>query len=178
MWKALGVLGYRVASPFEISDPTAKARIFSRETRCFSDIRPILVKRAVEIAKEFDAAADNPWPLLYRDLDQHFPGSRFILMVRDPQRWFDSMMCHFGSSSTVLREWIYGYGSPQGHREAYLEGMKRHNEQVREHFAGRSEDLLEMDLEAGHGWKRLCGFLDCPQPNRPFPHANKRTDRA
>jgi hypothetical protein len=163
MRSALEVLGYRVAGHFGVDDP---------------EIRSNALPHALEIADRHSAFQDNPWPLLFRDLDRHFPGSRFILTVRDPQAWIDSVVSHFGDLATPMREWIYGHGSPRGNEGAYLERFERHNREVREYFAAREGDLLEMDIEAGDGWDLLCPFLGYAPPDLPFPHRNKGEDRA
>lgn len=155
---ALQRLGYRVAGPFGVADP---------------DIRRNALPRAFQLASEYDAAQDNPWPLLYRELDSHFPNSRFILTLRDPRRWLDSVVRHFGADSTPMREWIYGPGAPLGNEEIYLERFHRHEHEVHEHFAGRDGQLLPMHLEAGDDWQPLCRFLDMEPPPEPFPHVNR-----
>lgn len=163
MRSALEILGYRVAGHFGVDDP---------------EIRANALPGALELAGKYSAFQDNPWPVLFRDLDQHFPGSRFVLTVRDPERWLESVVSHFGGLSTPMREWIYGPGSPRGNEHVYLERFERHNREVREYFSARSGDLLEMDIEAGDGWDSLCDFLDHPHPDVPFPHKNKGGDRA
>jgi len=35
--------------------------------------------------------------------------------------------------------------------------------------------LLVIDFEKGDGYTSLCGFLDCPVPQEPFPHKNRLT---
>jgi hypothetical protein len=159
--RALATLGYRVAGPFGTGDP---------------DIRATALRRAMAIAREHDAVQDNPWPLLYRALDRAFPGSRFVLTLREPERWLASALRFFGEESTPMREWIYGAGSPVGSEDAYRRRFECHNREVREYFRGR-DDLLTIDLEAGDGWERLCGFLGLGPPDLPFPHL-ERGDRA
>jgi len=44
---------------------------------------------------------------------------------------------------------------------------------VRAYFADRQKDFLVLDLGGGDGWRKVCGFLGDPVPNRPFPHENK-----
>lgn len=154
---ALGILGYRVAGPFGMRDP---------------DIAGTALPRALEIAREHDAFQDNPWAVLYRELDLRFPGSRFVLTVRESDRWIDSVVRGFGADSTPMREWIYGAGSPLGNEAAYVRRFERHEREVREHFAAR-DDLLVMDLEAGDGWEALCPFLGHEPPAAPFPHVNR-----
>src|SRR5258707_2997466 len=150
MRSALEMLGYRVAGHFGVDDPA---------------IRDNALPSALELARKYSAFQDNPWPLLFRDLDEHFPGSRFVLTVRDPQRWIESVVGHFGEQSTPMREWIYGPGSPRGNEDVYLERYERHNREVREYFAARGGDLLEMDVEAGDGWDPLCDFLGHSPPD-------------
>jgi hypothetical protein len=162
MRSALEALDYRVAGHFGVDDP---------------EIRANALPNALDLARKYSAFQDNPWPVLFRDLDQHFPGSRFVLTVRDPERWLASVVDHFGDLSTPMREWIYGPGSPRGHEDVYLERFERHNREVRDYFSIRSGDLLEMNIEAGDGWDPLCGFLGLPRPAIPFPHKNKAGDR-
>lgn len=154
---ALSLLGYRVAGVF-----AANERISPQE----------LKKRALGIAQYFDAFADNPWPMLYRDLDTAFPGSKFILTTRDPEEWYKSACKHFGERGSRLRELIYGAASPIGNRDLYLRRMANHVLDVRCFFSDRPGDLLEFDIARGDAWSELCGFLDKPIPTRDFPRLN------
>ena len=156
--RALEILGYRVTGPNGTRDP----RIAERA-----------LPMALDLAPQFDAFNDNPWPILFRELDAAFPGSRFILTVRSPDSWIASVVRHFGDERTPMREWIYGAGrgAPLGNERAYLDRFRRHNADVGSYFAGR-ECLLTMDITAGDGWHELCDFLELPVPNQPFPHIN------
>jgi len=44
----------------------------------------------------YDAFCDNPIPFIYRELDQRWPASRFVLTTRPVQEWIDSMRWLFG----------------------------------------------------------------------------------
>jgi hypothetical protein len=132
------------------------------------DLAPIL-----DIARGFDAFEDNPWFVLYRELDRAFPGSRFILTVRDEERWLDSAIRHCGDSTSDLREWIYGVGSPVIAKDIWLESYRRHAREVRDYFRDRPADLLVVNWERGDGWAELCGFLGHRLVTGPFPHLNK-----
>ena len=157
--RALEILGYRVTGPNGARDPR---------------IAEHALPMALDIASRFDAFNDNPWPVLFREMDAAFPGARFILTRRAPETWIASVVRHFGDERTPMREWIYGpgLGAPRGNERAYLDRFRGHNEDVIEHFSGR-ECLLTMDITAGDGWERLCGFLGMPIPDRPFPHVNR-----
>ena len=67
------------------------------------------------VATSYDAFRDNPWYLLYAELDRRFPKSRFILTTRDENSWVRSALRYFGNSESAFRWWIYGQGSPVGH---------------------------------------------------------------
>jgi hypothetical protein len=139
---------------------------------------PQIAVTAVEWVEQFlprsDAFRDNPWCILYEYLDRRCPGSKFILTVRDPDSWIRSVVTSFEDKHpTPMREWIYGYATPNGNEAAYLARYNRHNRDVRRYFEGRESDLLVMDLARGDGWERLCGFLGrATVTDEPFPRRN------
>jgi hypothetical protein len=162
--RALEVLGYRVTGPNGVDDPDIAENVHD------------LARRLIE---EYDAFQDNPWPILFRELDAWCPGSKFVLTVRDPDGWLRSQVRHFGKLETPMRRWIYGpdAGGPEGNEEIYRRRYEEHNEAVRKHFADRAQDLLEMDLTKGDGWEVLCPFLGHKTPRLEFPRANQAEDR-
>ena len=137
------------------------------------DLKAGRLDAVLAIADDFDALQDVPWAFLFKELDQRYPGSRFILTGRDEGAWLRSARGHFGSGRYPMHEVMYGDGCLEGNEQLYLERFRAHNAAVREYFRTRPGDLLEMNLSAGDGWEKLCGFLDRPKPKRPFPHANK-----
>jgi hypothetical protein len=159
---ALRVLGYRVTGPNGVNDPDISQKVHTM---------------ADELISRFDAFQDNPWPLLYRELDAKVPGSKFVLTVRPADRWIKSVVRHFGSESTPMRTWIYGVGSPLGNEDTYVARYERHNREVLDYFKDRPDDLLVMRIAEGDGWEKLCPFLGLNPPPCPFPHVNKSTTR-
>ena len=160
---ALELLGRRVCGPVGYLKP---------------DIAQTLRETAFELLDDHDAFEDNPWPLLYQELDEECPDSRFILTVRASHSWIRSIVRHFGGASTPMRELIYGpgRGDPEDNEAHYVACYERHNAAVKAYFKGR-RDLLVMDLAAGHGWDELCGFLGQPRPHVAFPHINEAAER-
>lgn len=157
--RALQVLGYNVCGPVGVTNPQ-------------------FGKRAKEWAMArlpyYDAFQDNPWPLLYKDLDLLCPGSKFILTTRNPRSWIRSMNKYFGDYEAAAEVWLYGEGiTPRRHPRACVKRYKQHNEEVRRYFADRPDDLLEMDFGKGHGWEELCAFLGHRIPASEFPRSNK-----
>ncbi len=161
--RALEHLGYRVISGgLRIGQPIS---------------RDSILQNAVPVLEKYDAVEDTPWPLIYRQLDGLAPGSKFVLTVRDPQRWLKSILSHFAEISSPMHEWIYGHACPTGHEDDYLEKYLQHNELEYAYFADRPGDLLVMDFEKGDGWELLCDFLGKPAPGKRFPKKNTESDR-
>ena len=155
---ALRMLGYRVTGPNGTKDPEIADKVHTMADR---------------LAHEYDAFQDNPWPVLYREMDEKWPGSKFILTRRSADAWIRSQVKDFGLRETPMRRWIYGVGCPEGNEEIFVARYERHNREVLQYFRQRPDDLLLLDLPRGDGWPELCGFLQCAIPDAPFPHANR-----
>jgi len=125
------------------------------------------------------AICDLPMPLLFRDLDRGYPGSKFILTTRTDEDWLQSVEHHFsfrnpfraGWDSDVFSHRVHRqlYGRQTFDREVFLERYRRHNQEVRDYFKDRPTDLLELNMSAGCGWYELCAFLKQPIPQTPYP---------
>lgn len=129
------------------------------------------------VADRYECFDDWPWPLIFRSLDEWYPDAKFILTTRkSPEVWLDSVKRHAKTTGpTESRQIIYGHPRVEGHEDVYLERYRRHNQEVREYFSDRPDDLLEICWETGSDWEDLCTFLDMEVPDRPLPHANKST---
>jgi hypothetical protein len=135
--------------------------------------------RIKQTVSRFDLFQDWPWPLIYRELDQMFPGSKFILTVRENEKiWLESMKNHSMRTHPTkhCRKLAYGYNFPHKHEQQYMEFYKKHNDRVRAHFKDRDSDFVELCWEKGDGFEKLCSFLECDVPDMCLPHANKGAD--
>ena len=160
--EALTMLGYKVTGPNGIDNPNIGQEAWTM---------------AVKLAAQFDAFQDNPWPILYRQLDEKFPRSKFILTLRPTHEWLRSIVRHFGVEETPMRRWIYGEGHPSGHEDVYAARYDQHNREVVAYFKNRPQDLLVMDITSGDDWEKLCPFLHAAIPDFPFPQANTAIQR-
>lgn len=127
------------------------------------------------------ALSDLPIPMLFKELDKAYPGSKFILTVRNEEKWVQSVERHWSESNGFKSTWKkaenFGqevhkllYGQYEFDRNVMLERYRRHNQEVLEYFKGRPQDLLVMDMDQGQaGWLELCGFLKLPIPSEPYP---------
>jgi len=155
---ALQELGYQVTGPNGLHDPK---------------IEKNAIPMAFDLAEQFDAFRDTPWPVIYQELDEQFPGSKFILSLRDPESWIRSQVRHFGRKETPMRQWMFGAGCPEGNEALYIKRFNEHKKAVLRYFSNRPQDLLVMDFDRGDGWEKLCPFLGIESPDIVFPHANK-----
>lgn len=124
-------------------------------------------------AEEFDGFEDNPWPIVYKDLDNWFPGSKFILTIRDKDNWLKSIIKHYGKKTFEFEQWYYGVDYPIGNEAVYVDKFEKHNKEVLEYFKDRPDDLLVVDWEKGDKWDKICPFLGVEIPSEPFPHLNR-----
>ena len=126
------------------------------------------------------ALSDLPIPLFFRELDQAYPGSKFILTMRQEDRWLKSVRNHFDPAHNIHRaRWdtdpfsnkVHSllYGRKKFDAEVMLVRYRRHYMEVKVHFMDRPADLLEMNMDAGAGWTELCHFLGQPVPSLPYP---------
>jgi hypothetical protein len=136
------------------------------------------IEELLEIAAGKESCEDFPWPLMYPDLYARFPDARFVLMTRSSvDVWWNSLLQHAERTGrSEAKRIAYGYDwpddAPDHHRSLYL----RHVEDIQNFFADKPGQLLQVCWEQGDGWPALCGFLDLPIPDLPFPHANRRPE--
>ncbi len=125
------------------------------------------------------ALCDLPIPFLFRELDIAYPGSKFILTLRDESSWLESCRKHWSRKHNPWREtWDDDafshrahnlmYGRKEFDADIFLSRYRRHNAEVMEYFKRRPGDLLVMRR---HRWQELCGFLRQPVPAVEYPRA-------
>jgi hypothetical protein len=134
--------------------------------------------RSLTLEKSY-AVCDLPIPLLFRELDVAYPGSKFILTTRNEDDWIESVRTHFSAKNPFRSQWdsdpfthkihIELYGRRKFDEQVMRARYRRHNAEVREYFKGRSQDLLVMDMSGGAGWYELCGFLRRRIPAVTYP---------
>ena len=183
--KALRDLGYIVGD-----QATAELLIHDYARRNF---RPI-----VEYCRTAEAFQDIPFslPYTYQALDYAFPGSKFILSIRDDEdEWYTSMTTfhqrRLGIEGPRTKEHLvndpYRYkgflwdvnrialDTPEEdpvNEEILKEHYRRHNEDVITYFKFRS-DLLVINLREADSYQRFCAFLGVEPLYEEFPWLNR-----
>lgn len=159
-------------------------------------------RRLIRFCRYFQAFQDVPFScsFTYQALDLAFPGSKFILTVRQSSEiWrrsltrYHSKLFAGGAVPQVadLKAAQYCYPGfildfyravfPMDGPTLYAPEMLRayyesHNASVIEYFRHRPADLLVLDVSKERAFSDLCRFLGKPVLDKPFPWANKTDD--
>jgi Sulfotransferase domain len=146
-----------------------------------------------------DAQSSCDWPTAryYKEILEHYPGSKVVLSVREPEGWIrsmrdtvwsiyfgDSVMHHVCEARGVLdplwrrfmdlmipMTWgadVLGPAESTYDDQAFADSMRRWNERVKREVP--ADRLLVW--EPRDGWEPLCDFLEVPVPAEPLPNAN------
>jgi hypothetical protein len=146
------------------------------------------------------AFAGSPWwlPEFYKAVFQRVPGARFVLLTREPDAWFGSMLADAGGGAADPRlhakafrrelEFLRrlhagevddrtdarGRGLPlHGLAQHYAELYRLHNSEVMEFFGRHAPDALHWgELEDPKLWPRLARFLGTEVPIGYACHVN------
>ena len=110
--QALVQMGFKVTGPNSFRDP---------------DIAQTYLSLCRRLSEHFDALQDNPWPLVYKEMDAQWPQARFILTRRESADWYRSQLAHFRGTTTPMRELVYGLarGTQAGTKRITLRGCKQ-----------------------------------------------------
>lgn len=151
----------------------------------------------LSVLDRFDAITDITASAFYEQFDAEYPGSRFVLTVREKGEWLKSVGRHFkrawrlpitadpgipgrdvGSGKDYSFRIGFGnyidycvYGLSVFNERRFSEVYDRHVRNVRDYFED-SGRLLVLDVCGGDGWEKLCPFLDKDVPECPFPRLN------
>lgn len=133
----------------------------------------------------YRATVDWPSCNLWREQMAAFPDAKVILSLRDPDRWYESVMNTIYPSSTSMLDaedermryfgqwameliWDPIFDNRMDDRAHAISAFNAHNQNVIN--AVPEERLLVFDVK--EGWEPLCQFLDVPVPENDFPRVN------
>ena len=146
IYQALNILGYRAGRLIHVGKEPKQGWL-TYIKKCY-----------------YDAYTDDPMSFIYKELDAVFPNSKFILTERDNQSFAKSYINYFEGTE---------FEKTSDEVEEVLEKYEKHNQEVRDFFKDRKDQLLVINVIGGEGWENLCPFLNKPNPKKPFPHKNK-----
>lgn len=134
----------------------------------------------LSILESHQGVVDIPLVPYYAQLDKIYPGSKFILTIREIGSWLKSVESQWSlwrhrdphkEFTDFVCACVYGTLEFNEHRFRYVYEM--HFRNTLEYLANRPDDFLVMNIMDGDGWEKLCPFLELPMPDLPFPHRNK-----
>lgn len=147
-----------------------------------------------ELYGGFAATCDFPHCVFYEELAAFYPDAKVVLTVRDPEAWYKSATSTIFSPESVARMTGAAGQDPSmmgpltesivkvisrvvdvanvADREATIASFNAYNEAVKATIP--PERLLV--YEVSQGWEPLCGFLEVPVPDEPFPVTNTTED--
>lgn len=146
----------------------------------------------LSLLKTHDGITDITVAPYYPQLDRIYPGSKFILTVRDKDSWLQSCQNHWFNRPAfkesddpavqvhmrvrqLLRAAVYGVYTYVPERFSWV--YDQHVKNVQEYFADRPDDLLVLNICNGDGFEKLAEFLGRPIPTEPFPHKGAMLSR-
>lgn len=135
----------------------------------------------------YTAAVDWPTAAFCRELAAAYPEAKFILTIRDPERWYASfsqtifpliqptartppeLLPFLEMVRAVIRK--TGFQIPST-KEEILAAFHRHIETVTQIIP--ADRLLQFDVK--EGWEPLCRYLGVAVPPSDFPRTNTTKD--
>lgn len=159
-------------------------------------------RRIFRFCHTAQAFQDIPFslPYTFQALDMKFPGSKFILTMRDnSDQWYSSLISFHSKllgcgkvpdyddlkkATYVYRGWMLEanraiYQTPDNNiynREILINHYNFHNQSVMEYFRHRPNDLLVINLAEKGSYAKFCEFIGKPCTREEFPWEN-RTDK-
>jgi len=159
-----------------------------------------LLKEIFENPKhKWGAAVDFPTCVYYKELLKIYPDAKFVLGIRDPEKWYESAVntiwhpwgfewSPFMTISPTIRDlhklrnsYIsrvlkvpYDELNPRDvwNKEKMIKGFNQHIEDVK---ATIPADKLHI-FRVTDGWDGLCAFLGEKVPDVPFPNINDKKE--
>jgi len=131
-----------------------------------------------QIIEPYDCLCDLPYPLLYRQLAERYPDSRFVLTTRSSEdKWLESLRnLNLRNGPTDAFRIAYGCYEVSGHEDRLREVYRAHNEGAREFF-GDSNRFVEVCWERGDGLEKIARLLDIDPRGLSVPVANASVDK-
>lgn len=138
-----------------------------------SDLNDYILKTL----ENWDVVQDMPWPLFYKELHKLYPEAKFILTIRDTNKWIQSVVKYFASIRVPMHKKIYHVPCAEGHEEVYKKVYNKHNEEVLNFFKDKT-NFIVMEQGKNFNYKTLCLFLGIKEaPKVNFPHARNNKKR-
>jgi len=142
-----------------------------------------------QVFKGYQASCDFPSSVFWEELYHHFPDSKVILTLRDPNEWYESAAETIYPLSTQIPTWLK-WLIPGLRKNHYMinaiiwQGLFGGSFEDKAHairvYNAHTENVIQkvdstrlLVFDPKQGWEPLCQFLGVPLPKGDFPHLNK-----
>ena len=132
--------------------------------------------------------ADTPIFCDYQQLDQQYPGAKFIYLTRDLSKWlpsirqllermFTNLQRSDGGFNPTLKRCYNGVFSPLtrdniASDQFLTDCYQRHYQGAQRYFSQRPLDLLTIDVSAPDSYQQVADFLEATTNRTDFVHIN------
>jgi hypothetical protein len=129
-----------------------------------------IIDELKRVSHKYDAFSDSPFPVMYEYFDTTYPGSKFILIKRTPESWYDSIL----KLNKKLKQEIINT-SEKAFFEQYLDSVpilyedipyedyilcyNRHIQAVENYFKNK-DNLLILDISDSKKGIKIANFLN------------------
>jgi tetratricopeptide (TPR) repeat protein len=159
-------------------------------------------RRLIRYCQSAEAFQDAPFSFsgTFQAMDEAFPGSKFILTVRNnADEWYESLVrfhtngvgkgrvptaddlrqANYRYPGFLLDVFKLRYGEDEAKlydREMYMQWYESHCSKVINYFKNRPDDLLVLNVGEHDAMERLLLFLGYPYSGQKMPHLNASKD--
>jgi hypothetical protein len=115
----------------------------------------------------------------FQYLDRDYPGNKFVLNIRDVNRWLVSRLNHLNGRYVEFMNLYYGMNLTWPEWvERWRGEFMAHERAAIEHFRGRDANFLRFDVETDQ-LTDLISFIgsDCLEPRSELPRVGETEDR-
>lgn len=156
----------------------------------------------IDYCKTAQVFQDAPFscPDTFKYLDKAYPGSKFILTVRDDaEQWYQSLIKFhiklFGegeriptsedlkNAEYVRKGFMYNMlklyntsDSDPYNKDILIAHYEKHNQEILNYFKDRPDDLLVLNVSKADDYKRFVKFIGVESPFSQFPWENKTSN--
>lgn len=123
----------------------------------------------------FDFFVDSPFNLSgsHDILYEMFPDSLFILTIRDPENWFNSVLRWIQlRNAQKMYDWIWKTEVTEQNKTEVLNRYNRRNADITDFFKDKT-NFLPLHTDGKYNFKKLSVFLNKDVIDKPYPHENR-----
>jgi len=140
-----------------------------------------LPKNVRDHIEKYDVFEDWPYPIIWKELCDYFPNSKFILSQRiNEETWLRSLQKHTNRNqskkSRDLRNIFFKKDCPFENENHYLNYYTNHNKKILAKF-NNNTNFCQLTVGDDMNWSRLCEFHNLPIPNEEFPFLNNSIEK-